>query len=169
MYTELYTAVTFLFILLFNQKARVCRQNKNTKYLSHIHCFQVCIIWYIHMYPKTVRPLDTSTWDRKKCSPKLSYIIFHERNCHIFFMKMKTVYLQGFCPKTVYLKCFGIQLKTVYLQGPCSWRPCISRPCCTYGLQQFAKIRAVKVDYFDFPGEIFEKFELDARLIACNF
>ena len=27
----------------------------------------------------------------------------------------------------------------------------------TYGLQQFAKIRAVKVDYFDFPGEIFEK------------
>ena len=28
----------------------------------------------------------------------------------------------------------------------------------TYGLQQFAKIRAVKVDYFDFPGEIFEKF-----------
>ena len=23
---------------------------------------------------------------------------------------------------------------------------------CTYGLQQFAKIRAVKVDYFDFPG-----------------
>ena len=28
----------------------------------------------------------------------------------------------------------------------------------TYGLQQFAKIWAVKVDYFDFPGEIFEKF-----------
>ena len=28
----------------------------------------------------------------------------------------------------------------------------------TYGLQQFAKIGAVKVDYFDFPGEIFEKF-----------
>ena len=27
----------------------------------------------------------------------------------------------------------------------------------TYGLQQFAKIEAVKVDYFDFPGEIFEK------------
>ena len=26
------------------------------------------------------------------------------------------------------------------------------------GLQQFAKIGAVKVDYFDFPGEIFEKF-----------
>ena len=24
-------------------------------------------------------------------------------------------------------------------------------------LQQFAKIGAVKVDYFDFPGEIFEK------------
>ena len=38
--------------------------------------------------------------------------------------------LQGFWPKTVYLKCFGIQLKTVYLQGPCSSRPCISRPCC---------------------------------------
>ena len=28
----------------------------------------------------------------------------------------------------------------------------------TYSLQQFAKIGAVKVDYFDFPGEIFEKF-----------
>jgi hypothetical protein len=28
----------------------------------------------------------------------------------------------------------------------------------TYGLQQFTKIRAVKVGYFDFPGEIFEKF-----------
>ena len=27
----------------------------------------------------------------------------------------------------------------------------------TYGLQQFAKIGAVKVDYFGFPGEIFEK------------
>ena len=36
-----------------------------------------------------------------------------------------------------------------------------SIPACsvtTYGLQQFAKIRAVKVDYFDFPGEIFQKF-----------
>ena len=28
----------------------------------------------------------------------------------------------------------------------------------TSSLQQFAKIGAVKVDYFDFPGEIFEKF-----------
>jgi hypothetical protein len=28
----------------------------------------------------------------------------------------------------------------------------------TYGLQQFAKIGALKVDYFDFTGEIFEKF-----------
>ena len=27
----------------------------------------------------------------------------------------------------------------------------------TYGLQQFSKIGAVKVDYFDFQGEIFEK------------
>ena len=27
----------------------------------------------------------------------------------------------------------------------------------TYGLQQFAKIGAVKVDYFDFQSEIFEK------------
>ena len=47
------------------------------------------------------------------------------------FLK-KTVHLQGFWPKTVYLKCFGIQLKTVYLQGPCSSRPCISRPCCIF-------------------------------------
>ena len=46
------------------------------------------------------------------------------------FLK-KTVHLQGFWPKTVYLKCFGNQLKTVYLQGPHSSRPCISRPCCT--------------------------------------
>ena len=44
----------------------------------------------------------------------------------------KTVHLQGFWPKTVYLKCFEIQLKTVYLQGPCSSRPCISRPCCIW-------------------------------------
>ena len=29
----------------------------------------------------------------------------------------------------------------------------------TYGLQQFEKIGAEKVDYFDFPGEIFEKFD----------
>ena len=50
----------------------------------------------------------------------------------IFFTKKsKTVYLQGFWPKSVYLKCFGNQLKTVYLQGPHSLRPCISRPCCT--------------------------------------
>ena len=32
----------------------------------------------------------------------------------------------------------------------------ISTISTTYGLQQFAKIGAVKVDYFDFPGEIFE-------------
>ena len=53
-------------------------------------------------------------------------------NGHNFFTKKsKTVYLQGFWPKSVYLKCFGNQLKTVYLQGPHSSRPCISRPCCT--------------------------------------
>ena len=28
----------------------------------------------------------------------------------------------------------------------------------TYGLKQFSKIGAVKVDYLDFQGEIFEKF-----------
>jgi hypothetical protein len=28
----------------------------------------------------------------------------------------------------------------------------------TYGLQQFAKIGAVKVDYFDFRGELFKNF-----------
>ena len=28
----------------------------------------------------------------------------------------------------------------------------------TSGPQKFSKIGAVKVDYFDFPGEIFEKF-----------
>ena len=51
------------------------------------------------------------------------------------FLK-KTVHLQGFWPKTVYLKCFGNQLKTVYLQGPHSLRPCISRPCCIYIVHQ---------------------------------
>ena len=51
---------------------------------------------------------------------------------HCFFQK--TVHLQGFWPKTVYLKCFGNQLKTVYLQGPRSSRPCISRPCCNFNL-----------------------------------
>ena len=60
------------------------------------------------------------------------------------FLK-KTVHLQGFWPKTVYLKCFGNQLKTVYLQGPHSLRPCISRPCCNIksrkksGVFSFAK------------------------------
>ena len=61
----------------------------------------------------------------------------------------KTVHLQGFWPKTVYLKCFEFQLKTVYLQGPCSSRPCISRPCCTHllinsqkiVLQRFARLK----------------------------
>jgi hypothetical protein len=33
-----------------------------------------------------------------------------------FTKKWKTVYIQGFWPKSVYLKCFGNQLKTVYLQ-----------------------------------------------------
>ena len=32
-----------------------------------------------------------------------------------FTKKWKTVYLQGFWPKSVYLKCFGNQLKTVYV------------------------------------------------------
>ena len=32
----------------------------------------------------------------------------------------------------------------------------ISTTSNSYGLQQFAKIGAVKVDYFDFPGEKFE-------------
>jgi hypothetical protein len=36
----------------------------------------------------------------------------------VFWNPIKTVHLQGFWPKTVYLKCFGTQLKTVYLQGP---------------------------------------------------
>ena len=54
-------------------------------------------------------------------------------NGHNFFLpkNKKTVHLQGFWPKSVYLKRFGTQLKTVYLQGPHSLRPCISRPCCT--------------------------------------
>ena len=40
----------------------------------------------------------------------------------------------------------------------------------TYGLQQFAKIGAVKVDYLKFPCEKFEILcELDVGIIACNF
>ena len=58
-------------------------------------------------------------------------------------VSLKTVHLQGFWSKTVYLKCFGIQLKTVYLQGPCSSRPCISRPGCI-------------IDYFLFLQECLE-------------
>ena len=39
----------------------------------------------------------------------------------------------------------------------------------TSGPQKFKKIGVVKVDYFDFAGEVFEKCELDVRVIACNF
>jgi hypothetical protein len=60
----------------------------------------------------------------------LRNFIFNKMNGHNVFFKSKTVYLQGFWPKSVYLKCFGIQLKTVYLRGPHFSRPCISRPCC---------------------------------------
>ena len=34
--------------------------------------------------------------------------------------------------KFVQLKYFWTQFKNVHLQGPCSLRPCISRPYCTY-------------------------------------
>ena len=45
---------------------------------------------------------------------------------HNFFTKKsKTVYLQGFWLKSVYLKCYGIKIKTVYLQGLLSSRPYI--------------------------------------------
>ena len=37
-------------------------------------------------------------------------------NRHISFYKIKTVYLQGFWKKSVYLKYFGNQFKTVYLE-----------------------------------------------------
>ena len=49
---------------------------------------------------------------------------------YLVYQNKQILHLQGFWPKTVYHKCFGIQFKTVYLQGPCSSRPCISRPCC---------------------------------------
>ena len=126
-------AVAFLFILFFNQKPRVCRQNKNHAYRLGTHyipipsTFIVFISTLFSTYQRTVRPLDTCTWDRKKN-------VAHNWLCTSYSMKVKmkikAVYLQGFWPKTVYLKCFGIQLKTVYLRGPCSLRPCISRPCC---------------------------------------
>ena len=61
-------------------------------------------------------------------------------NGHIFLpMNKKNVFLQGFWPKSVYLKCFGNQLYTVYLQGLHSSRPCISRPC--YNLIQMCKLK----------------------------
>ena len=65
-----------------------------------------------------------------------------------FPKKWKTVYLQGFWPKSMYLKCFGNQLKTVYLQGPHCSRPCISRPCCTLKLHTLANIFQIKVNSF---------------------
>ena len=34
--------------------------------------------------------------------------------------------------KNVHLKYFWTQFKNVHLQGPCSLRPCISRPYCTF-------------------------------------
>ena len=60
-------------------------------------------------------------------------------------------------------------------EGTCKWvnwapiffwyklLPTTSRP------QKFKKIGVVKVDYFDFAGEVFEKCELDVRVIACSF
>ena len=74
------------------------------------------------------KPLSL-TWLRTINSKVTVTLRFTEALMLHCFLK-KTVHLQGFWPKTVYLKCFGIQLKTVYLQGPCSSRPCISRPCC---------------------------------------
>ena len=72
----------------------------------------------------------------------------------------KTVHLQGFWPKTVYLKCFGNQLKTVYLQGPHSSRPRISRPCC------------IHLSYFSFwvwfCVEIWRKVEV-CKIMVSNF
>ena len=44
-------------------------------------------------------------------------------------IRIKSTYLQGFCSKPAYLKCFCTQFKTAYLQGPCIQSPRISRPC----------------------------------------
>ena len=96
------------------------RDDSQIRYILHsttffpIHCFQICIIiWY---RPFNIKWLRMTVWWMNMTSH--------------FYFELKTVHLQGFWPKTVYLKCFGIQLKTVYLQGPHSSRPCILRPCC---------------------------------------
>ena len=89
---------------------------------------------------KTVKKI--LIWKKVTCNLKsllLNCYIVHQNQKPCIFKafgqkqcisKKKPMHLQGFLPKTVYLKCFGIQLKTVYLQGPHSLRPCISRPCC---------------------------------------
>ena len=76
----------------------------------------------------------------------------------------KTVHLQGFWPKTVYLKCFGNQLKTVYLQGPCSSRPCISRPCCTRKLLNDTICTVHYVHQHDFGYVVFIWYEQTKNL-----
>ena len=70
--------------------------------------------------------------------------IENKMNGHNVFFKSKTVYLQGFWPKSVYLKCFGIQLKTVYLRGPHFSRPRFSRPCCILMFNLFCQNMNVK-------------------------
>ena len=66
------------------------------------------------------------TWDKNKLAIKTKKLYIQQNEwAYFFYQKIeKTVYLQGFWPKSVYLKCFGIQLKTMYLQGPQSLRPC---------------------------------------------
>ena len=65
--TELYTAVTFLFILFFNQKARVCRQNEMTvenhayrlgKYTLHKHTYSIFIVSSLYYLVHTKEQLD---------------------------------------------------------------------------------------------------------------
>ena len=75
-------------------------------------------------------------------STKLMGLIF-------FTKKSKAVYLQGFWPKSVYLKCFWNQLKTVYLQGPHS-----SRPCCTNTMIKSVQKPNTKIEVFQVSVQI---------------
>ena len=63
-----------------------------------------------------------------------------------FTKKTKTMYLQGFWPKSVFLKCFGNQLKTMNLQGLHSLRPHILRPCLISFLFEIWKVLFRSID-----------------------
>ena len=84
------------------------------------------------IWPKVQTGLLSNSSTSKLKKRASSRLLAQNRVSQVLWDPIKTVHLQGFWQKTVYLKCFGIQFKTVHLQGPHSSRPCISRPCCIF-------------------------------------